>query len=142
MADSGNITECQTSRFDNILMTTKHLKCYPIGLTILLIGNTLFINSCGTTRQPPTEAMTNAELAIKRAQTQAASSLATTELQQAQEKWQQANTALQEANYDQAAQLAEQATMDAKLAETKAITAKLRQDIKQIQQSITEEEEK
>ena len=93
-------------------------KIYWIGI----IGALLILTGCYNHKNLSTsiEKIANAELAISKAQDSKAPEFAPQELREAQEKWQNAKKALQNKNYDEAARLAEQALIDATLAEARA----------------------
>ncbi len=99
----------------------------------IVIG-ALLINGCSTRLSVPAEIekMANAQLAIVKAQQSNAQELAPQPLRAAQQKLQQAKQAAQTQNYDQAARLAEQALIEAKLAEAKAETEMARLALKKM----------
>ena len=102
----------------------------------LLVTITLLLGGCGNSIKPPTEKIANAKLAISRAQDNNAKDFAAIELRQAQDNLQKAQQAVQEEDYEKAARLAEQAFMDASLAETKAESEKANQAAKEMRESV------
>jgi hypothetical protein len=95
--------------------------CYWKNRLIIVI--ILLISGCGLAmKKPPTsiEKMAHAELALTKAQDSNASILAPQEWQLAQQKLHKAQQALQNENETKAIRLAEQALIDAQLAEAKA----------------------
>jgi len=100
---------------------------------IIIVG-ALLINGCGTQLSvlAEIEKMANAQLAIVKAQESNAQELAPEPLRAAQQKLQQAKQAVQTQNYDQATRLAEQALIEAKLAEAKAETEMARLVLKKM----------
>jgi len=87
---------------------------------VVIFSAILLVIGCSTGKKPPTEKISNAELAISRAQDNNAREFAAIELRQAQDNLEQAKQAVEQKEYEKAARLAEQALMDASLAETKA----------------------
>ncbi len=102
----------------------------------VLFSTVLLIIGCSTGKKPPTEKIANAELAISRAQDNNAREFAAVELRQAQDNLEQAKQAVQEEEFDKAARLAEQALMDASLAETKAESEKASKAAAEMRESI------
>lgn len=111
-------------------MTTKTTILSWVG-TPVLIG-ALLISGCGTTKQPPVEKIANAELAINRAQDSDAREFAPLELRSAQDNLQNAKESVQKEDYEKAARFAEQALLDARLAETMAEREKAVQAAKEM----------
>jgi len=89
---------------------------------IAIFGILLYMNGCQNYKNLSTkiEKVANAELAIIKAQDSKAYELAPQELLKAQKKLKQAKRALKNKSYDQAGYLAEQALVDAALAEAQA----------------------
>ncbi len=102
----------------------------------ILFSAILLIGGCGTAKKPPTEKIANAELAISRAQDNNAKDFAAKELRQAQDNLEQAKQAVTDEEYDKAARLAEQAFMDASLAETKAESEKASKAADEMRESV------
>ena len=115
-------------------MTTKTIIIFFI-CTPILIG-ALLIRGCVTTMQPPMEKIASAELAISRAQDSNARKFAPVELRSAQDNLQNAKESVQNEDYDKATRLAEQAFLDATLAETKAEKEIANQAAKEMRDSI------
>jgi hypothetical protein len=90
-----------------------------IGLTVVA---TLAVAGCGTTN-PPTEKVEVAEAAVMQADTQGAGEEGALELRLAREKLEKAREAMEDERYVTARRLAEQAQVDALLAEAKAESA-------------------
>jgi hypothetical protein len=90
---------------------------------VLIIISFLLMNACSLPiKKPPTsiEKIANAELALAKAQDSNAPVLAPKEWQAAQQKFLKAQKALKNDNDKKAIRFAEQALIDAQLAETKA----------------------
>jgi predicted acylesterase/phospholipase RssA len=102
----------------------------------VLFSMALLIISCGTTKKSPVEKISNAELAISRAQDNNAREFATIELRRAQDNLEQAKQAVQEEEFDKAERLAEQAFMDASLADEKAESEKANKSTKELRESV------
>ncbi len=102
----------------------------------ILVGMALLSSGCGNSIKPPTEKIANAELAITRAQDNNAKDFAVFELRQAQDNLQKAKQAVQDEEYEKATRLAEQAFMDASLAETKAESGKASKAAKEMRESV------
>ncbi|EDN65324.1 hypothetical protein BGP_6649 [Beggiatoa sp. PS] len=105
---------------------------------VLIIISFLLMNGCNLPiKKPPTsiEKIANAELALMKAQDSNAPVLAPKEWQLAQQKLQQAKEAQQNQNDNKAIRLAEQALIDAQLAETKAELEMARQIFKKQHQT-------
>jgi Domain of unknown function (DUF4398) len=94
----------------------------------------LLAAGCGTT--PPTEKMEVAEAAVRQADTQGAGDEAALELRLAREKLEKANAAMEDERYVAARRLAEQAEVDAMLAEAKAESAAARASAREMRQGI------
>ncbi|MDM8565231.1 DUF4398 domain-containing protein [Candidatus Halobeggiatoa sp. HSG11] len=102
----------------------------------VLLSVGLLLISCGTSKQPPTEKIAGAELAISRAQDNNAKDFAAIELRQAQDNLEKAKQAVTDEEYDKATRLAEQAFMDASLAETKAESEKASKAAEEMRESV------
>jgi len=102
------------------------------GLALLL---TLGPIGCSTPRKPAQE-IEKAELAINTADVSPTPDVASLELRLAREKLERAKTALDEKEYDQARRLAEQAQVDAQLAEAKAESAAARESAVELEHTI------
>ena len=96
-----------------------------------ILGVLLYLNSCYNSKGPSVqiEKVAIAELAIIKAQDSRAYEFAAHKLRKAKEKWQNAKKALQDKNYEEAARLAEQALVDANLAEAQAEFEMVRQNV-------------
>ena len=89
--------------------------------------------ACAT---PPTAELAKAELAVEKAETGDPASLAPSELHGAREKLDQAQEANQHEEYDQARRLAEEALVDAELAEARAHSDAARADAREVHKSV------
>jgi hypothetical protein len=102
------------------------------GLALLLAVGPV---ACATPTKPAQE-IEKAELAIKTADGSPMPAVASLELQLAREKLDGAKTALADEEYDQARRLAEQAQVDAQLAEAKAESEAARASAAELEQTI------
>lgn len=85
---------------------------------------------------PPTGAVSQAELAVSQAGQGKASEYAAPELSRAREKLDEAKRAMDGERYTEARRLAEQALVDAQLAEAKAAAEQQRQTAQELRKSI------
>ncbi len=88
------------------------------GLPVLISITGAF---CACAGNPPTDALSTAQMAYNRAMDAKASEYAPLELRVAQEKLDKAKSAMHDDDYEKARRLAEQARVDARLAEAKAL---------------------
>ena len=95
----------------------------------------LALAGCATVA-PPQDRIAAAEVQIRKAEDGLAAQYAPLDLLKAREKYEGARRAVQEEEYDEARRLAEQATVDARLAEEKARTAKAQRMAKEMQESL------
>jgi uncharacterized protein YceK len=111
-------------------------------INVLIIVGTLLMSGCSThlSRAAEIEKIANAQLAIVKAQDTNAQEFAPQELQEAQQKLQKAKQALQTKNSDKAVRLAEQALIDAKLAEAKAESEMARQALNKLRDRLDEKQ--
>lgn len=92
------------------------------------------VGCAGTT--PPMDTLSAADTAVNRAIEAKAMEHAPMELYQAQQKLDRARSAMNEEDYEQARRLAEEAQVDARLAEVKSQSQTARQQAQEIQQTI------
>ena len=85
---------------------------------------------------PPREQVGAAEAGVRQANATKASQYAPTELRMASDKLAQAQTAMREEKYDKARRLAEEALVEAQLAESKARTAEAQQTARNMREAI------
>lgn len=103
-------------------------------LGVLPVCAVLWMSGCAG--KPPTDTLSQAELAVQEADSKTASQYAPLELRTAREQLEQAKRALAEEEYDEARRLAEQALVNAQLAEARSAAEKARQAAAEIQKSI------
>jgi len=111
-----------------------NLTSLPQWMSVLLIGGVLGIVGCAG--KPPLETLSKAELAVQEADKRTASQYAPLELQTAREQLDKAKKAINDEEYDEARRLADQALVNAQLAEAKAGAEKARQAAAELQKSI------
>lgn len=105
----------------------------------------VLLSACGTTHAPPTAKIAAADSAIRQAEDNQARDFAALDLRYAQDKLQNAKAAVASGDddrYPQAAQLADEATVDARLASEKARAArseKLEADMQKSLDTLREE---
>ena len=99
-------------------------------------GLACLIGLAGCASAPPTVAISNAEIAIRKADTVGAAQHAPLELHVAREKLDSASQALEEGESEVARRLAEQALVDAELAEAKTRAAKARQNANEVAKTV------
>ena len=99
----------------------------------LALSGALLVGCAGN---PPTEQFAVTESAVRSAVSAGGTEFAAVEMRAAQEKWKQAELAMQKENYDEARKLAEQAEWDARLATRKTQAAKADAALKDAQNSI------
>jgi len=94
------------------------------------------LGMAGCAGKPPLANLSQAELAVQEADTKTASQYAPLELKTAREQLAEAKRAMDEEEYDEARRRADQALVNAQLAETKAGAEKARQAAAEVQKSI------
>jgi hypothetical protein len=92
--------------------------------------------ACATSNSSTTRAVSQAELAVSEARSSEAASLAPEELQLARSKLAQAEQAARSGNQERARRLAEQALVDAQLAEVKAESEAARLSAREVETRI------
>jgi hypothetical protein len=105
-----------------------HRCVFPIFATAIALA-------CGTPRQP-IQAVGRAEEAVHQADVGAAPEEAPAELQLARDKLARAEKALQQGDHGQARRLAEEAVVDAQLADAKADSAESRASVEAAQRTL------
>jgi predicted S18 family serine protease len=96
----------------------------------------LLLTACAG--NPPTEQFAVTESAVRSAVSAGGTEYAAVEMRAAQEKWKEAELAMQKENYEQARKLAEQAEWDARVAQRKAEAVKAQKAVEDAQQGIRE----
>jgi Domain of unknown function (DUF4398) len=103
-----------------------------------LIGGVLMISSCTAARPPaaPTIALAQADTAVQQAAESQAPEYAPTELSIAREKLLSAHEAMSVTDYERALRLAEQATVDAQLAQVKGGARDAQHDATELRRAV------
>ena len=114
-------------------MKLRHIEPYIAIGFLLVIGG---IGSSCSSGRPPREQIAMAELAVRQAENSKAPQHAALELRLATEKAEKARQAMRNEDYVMARRFAEQALVDAQLAESKAQSSEARQSANQLRESI------
>jgi hypothetical protein len=115
-------------------------KCNRWIYALPAIGAVMFLVSCAGT--PPKDAMSQAELAVSHATETKAPQLAPLELRKARDHLDQAKQAMQDKDYTAARRLAENAMVEAELAEAKTGAEDAQANVAKLQQSLKTTQEK
>ncbi|MGE0684063.1 MAG: DUF4398 domain-containing protein [Candidatus Binatia bacterium] len=102
---------------------------------ITLVCGALGLGGCSTA-QPPTAIVSQAELAVQQAGQSKAPEYASRELSLARQKFDNAKRAMDADRYEEARQLAEQALVDAQLAEMRAEAESAKQAAQELRKAI------
>ncbi|WP_120993918.1 DUF4398 domain-containing protein [Stutzerimonas urumqiensis] len=116
------------------LTTERSLSAAP-KLAALAFGGLLLAGCAGN---PPNEQFAVTESAVRGAVSAGATEYAPVEMRAAQEKWREAELAMQKEDYEKARRLAEQAEWDARVAERKAQAEKAQAAVEQARETIEE----
>lgn len=106
-----------------------------LGVPAALLGALLLLGACAST-PAPTEQMAVTGAAVSSATSAGAPELAPAEMQTARDKFERAKTAMTKEDYDSARRLAEEAQVDAQLAEAKARSEQARKASDELQRGI------
>jgi hypothetical protein len=101
----------------------------------LIIGMVISFISCAGTR-PPTEHIARSQSTINQAEQVGAENYAPLEIREARKKLDRANELIKEKEYQKAKRLAEQAEVDAELAEAKTLSEKAQKAVRELRESI------
>lgn len=102
-------------------------------LAAVALGGLLLVGCAGN---PPNEQFAVTESAVRSAVSAGGTEYSASEMRAAQEKWKQAEMAMQKKDYDEARKLAEQAEWDARVAERKAQAAKAQRAVDEANKGI------
>ncbi len=116
------------------LSTRVSLRSWRLGL--LALGSAVLLAGCAG--NPPSEQMAVTESAVDAAVSNGGPEFAPVETKNAQDKLAQARIALNDKEYDQARNLAQQAEWDARVAERKSQAVKAQNAVKDAQQGVME----
>jgi membrane-associated HD superfamily phosphohydrolase len=102
----------------------------------MLCATAVLLSACASQKAPATADVAVSRAAVENAAQAGAAELAPAELLAAREKMQQASRALADKDYKLATDLAQQAQADAKLAQSKATSAKATSAANEVQENI------
>jgi len=105
-------------------------------LAALALGTSLLLAGCAG--KPPSEQYAVTQSAVNAAVSAGGTEYAAVEMKSAQDKFKQAELAMQEKKYDEARKYAEQAEWDARVAERKAQAAKAQKAVQDARQGVNE----
>ncbi|MEQ7917846.1 DUF4398 domain-containing protein [Xanthomonas sp. WHRI 1810A] len=105
-------------------------------LAALAVGTSFILAGCAG--NPPSEQYAVTQSAVNAAVTAGGTEYAAVEMKSAQDKFKQAELAMQEKKYDEARKYAEQAEWDARVAERKAQAAKAQKAVQDARQGVNE----
>ena len=108
--------------------------CQTIGIAVILAA--VSVAGCASKGAAPVESMTSAELVIKEARDNNAAINAPLELKFAEDKLAAAKAAVTKEEFLQAKRLADEALMDAKLAEAKSLSVKAKKQAQEMRDAI------
>lgn len=111
------------------------MKCYHVtGIAVVLIA--MIFSGCASKNIAPVESIAGAESAIKEAANSTATVYAPLELKLAEDKLSAANAAVKKEEFTEAKRLADEALMDAKLAEAKSLSGKTKKQAREMRNSV------
>lgn len=102
---------------------------------ILTIAVFSFLSACGSTN-PPTQQLTETQMVINQAEQIGAGDYAPLEIREARRKLDEAKRAYDNKDYKEAAMLAEQARVDAELAQMKTLSGKSQKAVHELREGI------
>jgi hypothetical protein len=105
-------------------------------MAALALGTSFILAGCAG--NPPSEQYAVTQSAVNAAVTAGGTEYAAVEMKSAQDKFKQAELAMQEKKYDEARRYAEQAEWDARVAERKAQAAKAQKAVQDARQGVNE----
>jgi hypothetical protein len=116
--------------------TTTKRQARPAAQLLCAVAVLLALGACASQKTPATADVAVSRAAVENATSAGAADLAPAEMQSARDKLMRANQALAAKDYGVARDLANQASVDAKLAQSKANSAKASSAADELQQSI------
>lgn len=105
-------------------------------LALLCFAIVFFASACATTQPPPTLELKDSRAALRQAEQVGAREYAPLELRTAEKKLEEAQLASSKGDHERAARLAEQAVVDAELAQITALSAKAQAAVNALNDSI------
>lgn len=101
----------------------------------ILVAMIMVAGACANTK-PPTDQVAKSQAAIDQAEQVGARNYAPLEIREAKKKLDQARDLIDQKKYEQAQRLADQAAVDAELAETKTLSEKAQKAVRELRESI------
>ncbi len=101
--------------------------------TIVLLA--LLFGACSSTK-PPTQKLTQTEASIRQAEQVGAEEYAPLEIREARKKLEQSKDLVEDEKYEEAKRTADQAMVNAELAQIKSLSAKAQKAVYELKQSI------
>lgn len=105
---------------------------YKISTCIVCLG---VLAACGSTN-PPSQQLTDTQMVIQQAEELGAEEYAPLEIRESRKKLEQAKEAVKQEEYEKAIKFAEQARVDAELAQIKARSGKAQKEVAELRESI------
>lgn len=105
-------------------------------LTIILGALVLIIAASCATTQPPIDDLARTQATINQAEQVGARDYAPLEIREAKKKLDEARELVERKEYERAARLADQAEVDAELAQAKTLSGKAQKAVKELRESI------
>jgi hypothetical protein len=126
----------ELTTMNTITAKTKFNGLRGLKLAALAVGTSFILAGCAG--NPPSEQYAVTQSAVNAAVTAGGTEYAAVEMKSAQDKFKQAELAMQEKKYDEARKYAEQAEWDARVAERKAQAAKAQKAVQDARQGVNE----
>ena len=105
-------------------------------LVILALGSAWLVTASGCAGPPPKEAMASADTMVRRAEQDGAGQFAPAPLREARDKLERAEREVEDSDYDDALQLAEQAEVDAELASIESERARNQEQLRELARTV------
>ena len=121
---------------DGIISKMKSTAWYVLISRYTLVFSMLILLAACSSTKPPAEKLTRTEAAISQAEQAGAEEYAPLEVREARKKLEKARELSEDEKYEEARRLAEQAEVDAELAEVKTLSEKAQNTVKQLRESI------
>lgn len=103
---------------------------------LILLTALLFITGACASTKPPTEKLTQVEASIQQAEQVGAENYAPLEIREARKKLGKARELVQKEKYGKAKRTADQAMVDAELAQMKSLSEKAQKAVRELRESI------
>lgn len=116
-------------------MEKRELQVFKKSKLAVLTGMVILAGACASTK-PPTDQVARSQAAINQAEQVGARNYAPLEIREAKKKLNQARDLIERKKYEQAQRMADQAAVDAELAETKTLSEKAQKAVRELRESI------